>query len=97
MQAVLSSLPEECAARGAIKIGEPQMDCRTTHSSHEVVFKVAEGYVYAVLRERLKCLLTGDSAVTWDADTGIYVKATVNARQRLDTPRTFATIATSTS
>ncbi|GMF41035.1 unnamed protein product [Phytophthora fragariaefolia] len=71
------------------------MDCRTTHSSHEVVFKVAEGY--AVLRERLKRLLTGESAVTWDADTGIYMKATVNARQRLDAPRTFATIATSMS
>ncbi|GMF45518.1 unnamed protein product [Phytophthora fragariaefolia] len=56
------------------------MDCRTTHSSHEVVFKGAEGY--AVVRQRLKRLLTGDAAVTWDADTGIYVKATVNARQR---------------
>ncbi|KAE9025242.1 hypothetical protein PR003_g10380 [Phytophthora rubi] len=80
MQARLSLLPEECAARVAIKIGEPQMDYRTTHSSHEVVFKVAEGY--AVLRERLKRLLTSDSAVTWDCDTGIYAKATVNARQR---------------
>ncbi|KAF4127913.1 hypothetical protein GN958_ATG07723 [Phytophthora infestans] len=69
------SLPQTCDAKVAIKIGEPQTDCRITHSSFEASFSVA------VLRERIKRLISNESGTTWDAESGLYVKATVNARR----------------
>ncbi|KAF4137113.1 hypothetical protein GN958_ATG13697 [Phytophthora infestans] len=74
------SLPQTCDAKVAITIEEPQTYCRITHSSFEASFSVAEGYT--VLRERIKRLVSSESGITWDAESGLYVKATVNARQR---------------
>ncbi|ETL78893.1 hypothetical protein L917_20375 [Phytophthora nicotianae] len=73
-------LPQICNAKVAVKVGEPQTHCRITHSSLEVTFTVAQEYT--VLRERLKRQVVNESCITWDAESRLYVKATVNARQR---------------
>ncbi|ETN07788.1 hypothetical protein F442_10999 [Phytophthora nicotianae P10297] len=44
-----------------------------------MAFSVEEGY--AVLKEKLRLLVKDDSAVNWPDGAGIYIKATVNARQ----------------
>eukprot|EP00644_Phytophthora_capsici_P001951 jgi/Phyca11/108079/e_gw1.14.828.1 len=90
MESTLRELPCECDAEVTIKIGEPLTDCRAVHGSRRAVtFSVEEGY--AVLKEKLRRLVKDDSALTWPGDAGIYIKATVNARQRTTSvyPRTL--------
>ncbi|KAF4147104.1 hypothetical protein GN958_ATG03733 [Phytophthora infestans] len=80
MEAALRELRHERDTEVTFKIGEPLTDCRSVHGSRRAMtFSVEEGY--AVLKEKLRLLVKDDSAVTWPADAGVYIKATVNARQ----------------